>query len=159
MRGAQTQSLFWLATLVSYGACITLLGVLQSQPQLSTLYSYLNASSNSTSLLANANNFTFLAPSNDAIQSLLAADPDALSKDNVDALFQYSLLSGGYPTLSFSNTSQFVPSSLSNASYANVTGGQRVELLLGSDGEPEIISGNKSISQSPSTVGSDHTWQ
>lgn len=152
MKGSRIHSLCWLVTLFVHSACITLLGVLQSQPELSTLYSYVNASSNGSSLLGNANNFTFIAPSNNAIANLLARDPTALSKDVVDATLQYSLLNGGYPSLSFTNTSQFVATSLSNASYANVTGGQRVELLLGSNGEPQIVSGNKSISQSPSTV-------
>ena len=152
MKGSRMHSLYWFATLIVQCACISLLGVLQNQPELSTLYGYVNASSNGSSLLGSANNFTFLAPSNKAIANLLARDPTALSKNVLDATLQYSLLHGGYPSLSFTNTSQFVTTNLNNASYANVTGGQRIELLLGSNGEPHIVSGNKSISQSPSTV-------
>lgn len=153
MKWSRIQILCWLATLVSPGTCITLLGVLQSYPELSTLYSYVsgNGSTNGTGLLGDANNFTFLAPSNTAIKNLLASNPNALTQDLVDATLQYSLLNGGYPSLSFTNTSQFVASNLNNASYANVTGGQRVELVLGPSGEPQILSGNKSISTSPGT--------
>jgi len=152
MKGSRIHSLCWLATLVVHGACITLLGVLQSQPDLSTFYSYVNASTNGSSLLGNANNFTLIAPSNNAIAALLASDPTALSKDVIDATLQYSLLDGGYPSLSFTNSSQFVTTNLNNATYANVTGGQRIELLLGPDGVPQVVSGNNSISRSPSTV-------
>jgi uncharacterized surface protein with fasciclin (FAS1) repeats len=127
---------------------------LQSYPELSTLYNYVNGngSTNGTGLLGNANNFTFLAPSNTAINNYLANNPDALTKDLVDALLQYSLLNGGYPSLSFTNNSQFVASNLNNASYANVTGGQAVELILNANGEPMIITGNKSVSTAPGTV-------
>jgi hypothetical protein len=156
MKWSRIPNLCWLLTLVTPGSCITLLGVLQSYPELSTLYSYVNsntnASTNATSLLSNANNFTFLAPSNTAIKNLLASNADALTPDLVNALLQYSLLNGGYPSLSFTNESQFVASNLNNASYANVTGGQAVELVLGADGEPNIVTGNKSISTAPGTV-------
>jgi hypothetical protein len=156
MKWSRIPNLCWLTTLVTPASCITLLGVLQTYPELSTLYSYVNgnnnASTNATSLLSNANNFTFLAPSNTAIKNLLASNADALTPDLVNALLQYSLLNGGYPSLSFTNESQFVASNLNNASYANVTGGQAVELVLGADGEPNIVSGNKSISTSPGTV-------
>lgn len=154
MKWSRIQNLCWLLTLVTPGSCITLLGVLQSYPELSTLYSYVNGngSTNGTGLLGNANNFTFLAPSNTAIKNYLASNPDALTKDLVDALLQYSLLNGGYPSLSFTNNSQFVASNLNNASYANVTGGQAAELILNVNGEPTIITGNKSVSTASGTV-------
>jgi hypothetical protein len=144
-------SLWWLATLVSYGSAITLLEVLQSNPQLSSLSALVNASSNATALLASSNNFTFLAPSNDAISSFNSQNPGVLNSSLL-ANVQYGLLKGGFPTLSFTNTPQFVPSNLTNATYANVTGGQVVELVLGSDGSPEIVTGNKTISTSTSSV-------
>jgi uncharacterized surface protein with fasciclin (FAS1) repeats len=147
MMRSRIHSLCWLATLLAHhGACISLLGVLQSQPELSTLYGYVNASANATSLLNNANNFTFFAPSNTAIASLLASNPSALSPDLVDATLQYALVNGGFTSLSFTNVSQFVPTNLNNATYANVTGGQRLELVLDANGEPQTVSGNKSIS-------------
>jgi hypothetical protein len=111
-------------TLVSHGFAITLLEVIATYPQLSTLNTYVNVTSNVTSLLTSANNFTFLAASNTAISSFISDNPNVLTNDLLQATLQYSLLKGGYPTLSFSNVSQFVPTNLVNASYANVTGGQ-----------------------------------
>jgi hypothetical protein len=151
MKLLRIQSLFWLATLVAYGSAITLIEVLSSYPQLSSLYSYINSSSTVTSLLANSNDFTFLAPSNDAIASFNSQNPDVLSRTWL-ANVQYGLLQGGFPTLSFSDTPQFVASNLVNGSYANVTSGQAVELVLGSDGTPEVVTGNKSISTSTAAV-------
>lgn len=152
MRLLRIRSLCWFATLVVHAISITLLGVLQSYPELRDLYRSVNASSNATSLLASANNFTFFAPNNNAIQSAINENPDVLTDGSFEAILQYSLLKGGYPTLSFSNVSQFVSSNLINSTYSNVTDGQAVELLKGENGRPEVVTGNKSISTSPSTV-------
>jgi hypothetical protein len=146
-----------LAALVSHGSAITLLEVLQSTEQLSSLNSLVNASPNTTALLASSNNFTFLAPSNDAISTFNSQNPGLLN-GSVLANVQYGLLMGGFPALSFSDTPQFVASSLTNATYANVTGGQVVELVLGSDGSPEVVTGNKSISTTTTTVKSQDTF-
>jgi hypothetical protein len=146
-----SQSFWWLATLVSYGSAISLLEVLQTYPQLSSLSSLVNGSSNVTALLASSNNFTFLAPSNDAISAFNSQNPGTLN-GSLLANVQYGLLKGGFPTLSISSTPQFIASNLSNATYANVTGGQVVELVLSSDGTPEVLTGNKTISTSTSTV-------
>ena len=153
MRLLRIQNLCWLVAFATHGSAITLLQVLQSYSELSTLYSYINGSSNLTSLVSNPNNFTFLAASNDAIESFIVQNPNTLTADLLEATLQYSLLKGGYPTLSFSNTPQFVASNLVNATYANVTGGQAVELSLDSSGTPQVVSGNRSISTSTSTVG------
>lgn len=155
MKLLRIRNLWWLATLVTHGSAITpitLLQVLQSYPELSTLHSHVNASSNATSLLSSANNFTFLAPNNDAIDSFISQNPHALTEDLLEAILQYSLLRGGFPALSFSNTSRFVSSNLVNASYANVTGGQAAELVLSTSGTPQVVTGNKSISTSILTV-------
>jgi hypothetical protein len=144
---------FWLlAAFFGYGYSITLLQVIQSYPELSTLNSFISNSTNATNLLSNANNFTFLAPNNAAIGSFLNQNPKILTEDLLEATLQYSLLRGGHPKLSFSNTPQFVASSLQNASYSNVTGGQRVELVLDSNGTPQAITGNKSTSAAVTTV-------
>ena len=124
MRLLRIQSLWWLLIIVSHGLAITLLEVIGTYPQLSTLNTYINVTSNITSQLASANNFTFLAASNQAITSFTSNNPNVLTNDLLQATLQYSLLKGGYPTLSFSNVSQFVPTNLVNASYTNVTGGQ-----------------------------------
>ena len=152
MKLLRTSSLWWLATLVSYGSAISLLQVLQTYPQLSSLNVLVNASANATALLANSNNFTFLAPSNDAISKFNSQNPGTLNGTQILPNIQYGLLKGGYPTLSITNTPQFIQSNLSDPTYANVTGGQTVELVLGSDGTPEFITGNGSISTSTTPV-------
>jgi hypothetical protein len=154
MKPSRTSSLLWLATLVSHGRAITLLQVLQQYPQLSSLNSLVSSSANATALLANSNNFTFLAPSNDAISKFSAQNPGVLNGTQLLPNIQYGLLKGVYPTLSISSTPQFIQSNLSDATYANVTGGQAVELVLGSDGTPEVITGNRSISTSAGSVSS-----
>jgi hypothetical protein len=152
MKSSRILNLWWLGTLVTQGSALTLLEALQSYPELSALHSRVNASSNLTGLLASANNFTFLAPTNSAIESFISQNRSIPTEELFAATVQYSLLRGGFPELSFSNTSQFVASNLANASYANVTGGQVVELVLGTSGKPQVVTGNRSISTTTSTV-------
>lgn len=142
----------WLATFVANGFAISLIQVIQSRPELSILNTYINNSTNITNFLSNANNFTFLAPNNNAVGSFLSNNPNVLTAGLLDATFQYSLLRGGYPKLSFTNTSQFPVSNLVNSTYSNVTAGQAVELVLDGNGSPQVVSGNKSIGTPSTTV-------
>ncbi|TVY35773.1 Fasciclin-like arabinogalactan protein, partial [Lachnellula occidentalis] len=146
----------WLAlalvlALVTRASAITLLQVIQSYPDLSLLSTYISNSSSISSLLSSANNFTFLAPSNRAIDSFLTDNPNVLTEGLLEATIQYSLLRGGYPKLSFSDTPLFVASNLVNATYSNVTDGQAVELVLDGGGDPQAVSGNKSVSTAATT--------
>ncbi len=153
MKFLQKRHLSWLALLTQVSAAsVNLLSVLQTTAELSTLNSYVNASSSLTSLISSANDFTFLAPSNDAIATFINKSPNVLTPDVLLATLQYSLLQGVYPSLSFSNTSQFVASNLVNSTYTNVTGGQTVELVLSSSGTPQVITGNKTVSTSTLAV-------
>ena len=148
------QTFWWLVALASHVCSISLLGILQSYSELSTLESYINGTASLNGLLTNANNFTFLAPTNDAIGKYLTqSDNSTLSTDLLQALVQYSLLKGGYPTLSFLNSPQFVSSNLVNGTYSNVTAGQAVE-LVSSKGKPQIVTGNKNVSTISSAVRS-----
>ena len=160
MKISMRQSPWWfMAMMPGRSVAITPLQAIQSFPQLSTLLSYINASPNFSSLLTSANNFTLLAPSNDAFAAFVNQSGNFTSNGQLEANLQYSLLQGGFPKLSFSNTSQFVASNLHNATYSNVTGGQRIELVLGSDGSPEVLSSNKSISSLTSAVSvEDRLW-
>lgn len=134
----------WLATLVPSSFAITLLQVLETTPELSTLYSYVNGSANATNFLANSNNFTFFAPSNDAISALIQSKGNAtLNEDLLLASLQYGMVKGGFPSLSFTNNSQFASTNLANPKYANVTGGQTMELVTDAIGNPQVLSGNK----------------
>jgi uncharacterized surface protein with fasciclin (FAS1) repeats len=84
------------------------------------------------SALAGASNITVLAPSNEALAKFLnttAGTSAASMPGAVAALLSYHILNGTYPASSFTNTSMFIPTMLMNTSYANVTGGQRVEAM------------------------------
>ncbi|KAG0647188.1 Fasciclin arabinogalactan [Hyphodiscus hymeniophilus] len=99
---------------------------------LSTLNSLLSTQPGLVSALAGASNITILAPSNEAFGSFLnssAGKSDAALPDLVAALLTYHVLNGSYPASAFTNASMFIPTLLTNTSYANVTGGQRVEAM------------------------------
>ncbi len=115
--------------------------ILTSTPSLSTLSSLIDKSSQFSTLLAATNNFTFLAPNNDAFSKWLLGN---YTQDFVDATLTYHLLAGNYATALFSNGSSFIPTALTNQSYANVTGGQRVEVVK--NGDMVFQSGNKTAS-------------
>jgi uncharacterized surface protein with fasciclin (FAS1) repeats len=138
--------LFCLIVLISHVQSQALLYVVQQHVELSTFNHYVNSSSTLTSLLSSANNVTVLAPSNAAFQTWLSNQSPRLSNDQIEALLSYHILHGVFPTVSLSTKPQFTSSFLTNTSYANVTSGQRVELLSTVNGDPQIVSGNKSIS-------------
>ncbi|KAK0114706.1 hypothetical protein ONS95_014191 [Cadophora gregata] len=100
---------------------------------LSSLTSLISANPSLLEALGSAQNITILAPSNDALAGFLnstagaaaATDPGAVA-----ALLTYHVLNGTYPASAFTNTSQFIPSLLTNSSFTNVTGGQVVEARL-----------------------------
>jgi uncharacterized surface protein with fasciclin (FAS1) repeats len=123
-----------------------LLSVVQQHVELSTFNQYVNSSSTLTSLLSSANDITLLAPSNDAFQTWLENQSPQLSNDQIEAVLIYHVIYGVFPTVSLSTEPQFASSFLTDTQYANVTSGQRVELLSTVDGDPQIVSGNKSIS-------------
>ena len=152
MKPFQASSFWWLAILASHGWAITLLEVLQTFPQLSALNALVNSSAPATALLANSQNFTFLAPSNTAISNFNSQFPGLLNSSLLLPTIQYGLLKGSLPTLSITDTPQFIQSNLSGSAYANVTGGQVVELVKASDGTAEFISGNRSISKNAAAV-------
>lgn len=122
------------------------LSVLQTHLELSTFNFYVNASTNLTNLLSSANNFTLLAPSNTAFEEWFSSQGNpSLSDDVIEATLLYHVLHGGFPSTSFADEPQFVASHLTNSTYSNVTGGQRVELVTGSGGQAEFISDNKTV--------------
>ncbi|KAF9765390.1 hypothetical protein IL306_002334 [Fusarium sp. DS 682] len=87
--------------------------------------------------LGRLRNVTILAPSNDAIKDLLNDTAVARMVENdpsfVGAVLQYHVLNGTYYASNISDTPAFVPTLLNNATYANVTGGQRVEAMAMGD--------------------------
>jgi uncharacterized surface protein with fasciclin (FAS1) repeats len=112
--------------------------LLQANPQL-------------TQTLSTARGITILAPNNAAFEKLLAENPSAaqMARDPtlVTALLSYHVLAGTFTAKSFSATPQFAPTLLARSPFANVTGGQKVELVLvpsargGSTGNAAVLSG------------------
>ncbi|RWA04842.1 hypothetical protein EKO27_g10266 [Xylaria grammica] len=94
--------------------------------------------------IGNAQNVTFLAPNNDALNAIMnntnSSSPNSSSPisspADIDALLRYHVLNGTYYASNIDNTSQFIPTRLTNTSYTNVTGGQRVECI--SDGNNNV---------------------
>lgn len=117
-------------------SCQRISEILSSQPQLSSLATQLESFPSLAQQFDAADNFTFLAPSNYAIAAWLTS---IHSQDDIKATLEYHLLNGTFPTASLTNTPQFIPTSLTNISYSNVTGGQRVEAL--NDGNARFVSG------------------
>ncbi|KUJ08476.1 FAS1 domain-containing protein [Mollisia scopiformis] len=136
-----------ILTFVEHAFGQALLSILQSTPgTLSTLNSLINSSTTAKNLLSTANNFTFLAPSNDAFKKWLADQgPTSPSQDLIDATLSYHLVNGGFPTVLFSSKPQFVSTKLSSAAFTNVTNGQVVELFQNGK-ESEFLSGSKTLS-------------
>jgi uncharacterized surface protein with fasciclin (FAS1) repeats len=110
----------------------SLTGTLAANPDLSNLTSLLSSIPGLVETLSGATNITIIAPSNDAITELLgseagaalAADPGAVA-----ALLTYHVVNGTYFASQITEMPAFVPTLLSNESYANVTGGQVVEAV------------------------------
>jgi uncharacterized surface protein with fasciclin (FAS1) repeats len=146
--------LFCLFLFISRVRSQALLSVLQNHFELSTFNSYVNGSQKLTNLLSSADNVTLLAPSNAAFKAWLPKQAPNLAEDQIEALLTYHLVHGVFPSVTFSDQPQFSKTFLNNITYTNVTGGQRAELSTGSSGNPEIVSGNKSVSGILTTVRS-----
>lgn len=106
---------------------------LSGNDQLSNLTSFLALQPQLLDTLSNAQNITILAPSNNAFSAFLNSSAGSQLADDpglVAALLSYHVLNGTYTSSMISNTSTFVPTLLTNESYANVTGGQVVEAIM-----------------------------
>ena len=121
---------------------MSLLEVIASEPELSTLYSKVNSSAVLRPLLDAADNYTFFAPSNNAIDAFLKTQVNATSDTAFQALIQYSLIKQAFTQVTFTETPQFAKSNLVDAKYANVTGGQVMELVV-KNKQAQVISGNQ----------------
>lgn len=145
--------LWWLlTTTLQLCVAIDILDVLKNYPDLRAISSLIATSPVAANLLSSAQDFTFLAPSNHAIAVFNEQDRNFTVPGLLEAIVQYSLLQGVYTVLSFSETPQFAATNLNNLTFANVTGGQVVELVADSRGNPTIITGNTTITTSSSTV-------
>jgi uncharacterized surface protein with fasciclin (FAS1) repeats len=146
------RSSLFLFILLEQTLAQSLLSIIQTTPgTLSTLNSFINSSTQLRTGLAAANNFTFLAPSNDAFKKWLASQGSTPSQDVIDATLTYHLISGGFPTVLFNSNPRFVSSVLKTPAFANVSTGQTVELLQGG-GKFEFLTGSNTVSTITSGV-------
>ncbi|KAK1825777.1 hypothetical protein QBC39DRAFT_42415 [Podospora conica] len=115
---------------------------------LSTLTSLLQTVPDVISALSTVQNVTIFAPSNDAFAKLMARNPRSaeLSRNPraLTAVLQYHVLLGRIPASDFTEVPKFPPTLL-NAPFANVTGGQRLQLAFVNNGAM-LFSGYKQAS-------------
>jgi uncharacterized surface protein with fasciclin (FAS1) repeats len=131
----QLKSIVPLA-LASQGAAQNLTEALGSQnSSLSDLNGLITSNPSLMEALNRDSNVTLLAPNNDAIRAFLDSSSSGSTAKNdsglIEALLSYHTLDGTYYASNFTDASRspvmFIPTRLTNTSYANVTDGQRVE--------------------------------
>ncbi|KAK5656843.1 hypothetical protein OQA88_4391 [Cercophora sp. LCS_1] len=133
---------------------ITLADMLASQnATLSILNGFLQQQQALFNTFSSASDITVLAPSNNALSSLPSS---VLNQANTDpsylsALLSYHVLNGTYYATNFSSSSSpsplYIRTLLNSASYANVTGGQRIiSTTSPSSGAVTFISGSQASS-------------
>ena len=121
-----------------------LTSVLAGNQNLSALVTLLEASPDVANALGGAQNITLLAPSNDAISALNSSGILSSGSEQglIQALLNYHVLVGVFNSSSITETPAFPATLLNDTAYANVTGGQVVEVRAEDDGV-EVISGFK----------------
>ena len=121
-----------------------LTSVLAGNQNLSALVTLLQASPDIANALGGAQNITLLAPSNDAISALNSSGilSSGGQEGLIQALLNYHVLVGVFNSSSITETPAFPATLLNDTAYANVTGGQVVEVRV-EDDEVTAISGFK----------------
>jgi uncharacterized surface protein with fasciclin (FAS1) repeats len=121
-----------------------LTSVLAGNQNLSALVTLLQASPDIANALGGAQNITLLAPSNDAISALNSSGilSSGGQEGLIQALLNYHVLVGVFNSSSITETPAFPATLLNDTAYANVTGGQVVEVRV-EDDEVVAISGFK----------------
>ena len=104
--------------------------LLTGTPDLSNLTSLVSLYPSLLAQLGSAQNITILAPSNEAFSKFLNTSKISTNDTGaIQAILQYHVLNGIIYADQITNTPAFAHSTLTNASYANVTGGQVVEAV------------------------------
>ncbi len=114
----------------------TLAAALSSSPELSSLAATLASVPGLAEAVAGLTNVTILAPSNAAFEELMnnTDAAAALAEPGViQAILGYHVLNGTYYAENVTETPTFIPTSLMNSSFTNVTGGQVVEAVMMDD--------------------------
>merc|ERR1712113_1133834 len=97
--------------------------------------------------LASWEDVTILAPSNDALETLMNSDAGSMLDNDefVQSLLRYHVLNGTVYASNITQTPIFAPTYLNSSMYSNVTGGQVVAAQM-EDGEAQFVSGLKQVS-------------
>ncbi|KAH6718692.1 FAS1 domain-containing protein [Leptodontidium sp. MPI-SDFR-AT-0119] len=119
-----------------------LLETIPTFPELTQLQSYVEQLPQLSAELSKVDNYTLLAPTNEAFDSWLGEANPQPTLDDIEATLYYHLLHGIYPVASFTSLPKFTASFLTNSSYTNVTAGQTAQLSQDSRNFPLIRSGN-----------------
>jgi len=119
-----------------------LTSVLGGNENLSALVNLLEGQPELASALGGAENITLLAPSNEALSALNSSGIDISQEGLLQALLNYHVLVGEFSSENITETPAFPATLLNDTAYANVTGGQVVEVRV-SDDEVIAISGFK----------------
>lgn len=106
--------------------------VLAGNENLSGLVSLLQSSPDIANALGGASNITLLAPSNDALGALNSSGLLSSSSQEglIQALLNYHVLVGVFNSSSITETPAFPATLLNDTAYANVTGGQVVDVRV-----------------------------
>lgn len=143
-----------LATAASAQETTNLTAAVASSPELSQLAATLGFYPDLVAALADIPNITLLAPSDAAFEEFMNSSNAAALNDTalIQAVLQYHVLNGTYYSDNVTETPSFIPTSLVNSSYTNVTGGQVVKAVL-TDGKVVFFSGlltNSTVTQAVS---------
>merc|ERR1712070_1019939 len=126
---------------------MNLTALLSSTDSLSSLNDLVGNYPDFAAALASREDVTILAPSNDALETLMNSDAASMLDNDqfVQALLNYHVINGTVYASNITQTPIFAPTYLNNSMYSNVTGGQVVEARR-EDGEVQFVSGLKQVS-------------
>ncbi|GAB1727784.1 hypothetical protein NU195Hw_g1345t1 [Hortaea werneckii] len=124
-----------------------LTALLSSTDSLSSLNDLVGNYPDFAATLASWENVTILAPSNDALQTLMNSDAGSMLDNDqfVQSLLRYHVLQSTVYASDITQTPIFAPTYLNSSMYSNVTGGQVVEARM-QDDEVQFVSGLKQVS-------------
>merc|ERR1712032_932145 len=126
---------------------MNLTALLSSTDSLSSLNDLVGNYPDFAAALASREDATILAPSNDALETLMNSDAASMldNEQFVQALLNYHVINGTVYASNITQTPIFAPTYLNSSMYSNVTGGQVVEARR-EDGEVQFVSGLKQVS-------------
>merc|ERR1712032_883902 len=126
---------------------MNLTALLSSTDSLSSLNDLVGNYPDFAAALASREDVTILAPSNDALETLMNSDAGSMLDNDqfVQSLLRYLVLQSTVYASDITQTPVFAPTYLNSSMYSNVTGGQVVEARR-EDGEVQFVSGLKQVS-------------